>query len=74
MQRFELGRHLLHGVRKFGQLSRDRRYVVRSCDFTAILRPETRAPRRSECYLGLDQGESLGTLRFFLGGAIVGTK
>ena len=39
LQRFELGRHLLHGVRKFGQLSRDRRYVVRSCDFTAILRP-----------------------------------
>jgi hypothetical protein len=47
LQRFELGRHLLHSVSKFGQLSRDRRYVVRSRDFAAILRPEPRGANRS---------------------------
>ena len=48
LQRFELGRHLLHGVSKFGQLSRDARYVVGSCDSAAILRPETRGAKPTE--------------------------
>lgn len=42
LQRFELGRHLLHGVSQFGQLSGDARYVIGSCDSAAILRPESR--------------------------------
>ena len=33
-QRFELGRHLLHGVGEFGQLSGDARYVLGGCDYT----------------------------------------
>ncbi len=37
-QRFDLGRQLLHGLREFGQLSGDARYVLRGCDSTAILR------------------------------------
>jgi hypothetical protein len=48
LQRFELGRHLLHGVSKFGQLSRDARYVLGSCDSAAILRPESRRAKPAE--------------------------
>jgi hypothetical protein len=45
LQRFELGRHLLHGVSKFGRLSGDARYVLGSCDSAAILRPESRGAK-----------------------------
>jgi hypothetical protein len=48
LQRFELGRHLLHGVSKFGQLSGDARYVLGSCDSAAILRPESRRAKPTE--------------------------
>ena len=34
LERFKLGRHLLHGVGEFGQLSGDARYVLRGCDST----------------------------------------
>jgi hypothetical protein len=48
LQRFELGRHLLHGVSEFGQLSGDARYVLGSCDSAAILRPESRRAKPTE--------------------------
>jgi hypothetical protein len=37
LQRLQLGRHLLHGVGEFGQLSGDARYVIGGCDSAAIL-------------------------------------
>jgi hypothetical protein len=44
-QRPELGRHLLHGMSEFGQLSGEARYVLVSCNSAEILRPQP--PRRS---------------------------
>jgi hypothetical protein len=45
-QRLQVGRHLLHGVGEFGQLSGDSRYVIGGCDSAAILRVLSGGSRR----------------------------
>jgi hypothetical protein len=44
-QRYQLSRHLLHGMSEFGQLPGDARYVLIRCDGAEILRPGEKGSR-----------------------------
>ena len=66
LQRLHLGRHLSHRLSKFGELPGDGRYVIGSCDFCHILRPEYRRAKRAKA---VDDCPALGGRGCVLQGA-----